>query len=71
MNTIRDTYGLDGVSSSVVPVVVVGDDPGARKTVVVHQRAQSSGNLSFLSRSDYSGGVGWVAILRFILMEVR
>jgi len=58
---------LDWVSAAIIPVVVVRDDLGASKTVLVHQRSQCLSNICFLSRVELTGGVCSVAEPRLVL----
>ena len=61
---------MDGIASGIVPVVVVRDDPGVGKPVVIHQGTQGGTDLGFLRGSKYTCRIGGVIILGLVLREL-
>ena len=66
-----DAHNLNRVSPSVVPVVLITHNLGVCKAILIHQSAESSGNLSLLGGSNDGSGVGGVVVLGLILRSMR
>lgn len=60
-------YHFDGIGTSIVPVVLIGDDDGVLEAVAVHERAELAANLRLIRSGNQGCRVRRVRVLRLVL----
>ena len=61
------TYQLNGITSGIVPIMLVSDYLCPRESVRIHEAAESQPDLSLLRRRDLACWVTGIAVFRLVL----